>query len=156
MKELYTETAAVFRRMTRMLRRCIDKRVRMLEGGVYRSQHRLLMILGKNPNCTQIELAAELEISPAAVAVSLRKLENGGYLTREMNEDDRRSNQVAITEKGNRLICKSIRLFDEVEREMFSGFEEEELRQLYKLLQKAYNNLDRMLAEEEKEDGLSS
>lgn len=160
MKESYRETAEFFRRTDRMLRKCIEKKVRTMEEGVYRSQHRLLMILGKNPNCSQNELATVLEISPAAVAVSLRKLEKGGYITREMKEEDRRSNQVAITEKGSQLICKSIRLFDQVDRGMFDGFDDRELQQFYELLQKVHSNLDRMLSEEEqdarekKEDGL--
>lgn len=40
--------------------------------GVYQSQHRLLMHLNHHPNCSQIEIAREMEISPAAVAVSLK------------------------------------------------------------------------------------
>lgn len=162
MNELYAATAEIFRKTDGMLRKCIEKKLRMMEEEVHRGQHRLLMFLGKNPNCSQNELATVLEISPAAVAVSLRKLEKGGYITREMKADDRRSNQVAITEKGNQLICKSIRLFGEVEQGMFAGFNDKELQQFYELLQKAYSNLNKVLSEGErqdaqgkKEDGLS-
>lgn len=142
----YRETAELFRRTDGRLRRCIEKELRELEEEVYRSQHRLLMRLGKNPNCAQNELAASLDISPAAVAVSLRKLEDGGYIKRVTNADDHRSNQVTITDKGNDLIHKSIGLFNKVEQGMFAGFEEEELESFYRLLQKAYQNLERMLA----------
>ncbi len=149
MRELYRETAELFRRTDCRLRRCIERELRRLDEGVYRSQHRLLMRLGKNPNCAQNELAASLDISPAAVAVSIRKLEDGGYLKRVMNADDHRSNQVTITDKGNELICKSISLFDKVEQGMFEGFEEAELESLYRLLQKVYQNLDKKLGDGE-------
>lgn len=152
MEELYRTTSELFRRTDGRLRWCIEKELRSLDEEVYRSQHRLLMMLGKNPNCSQNELAAVLGISPAAVAVSLGKLEKGGYIKRETNLDDHRSNQVAITEKGNQIICKSIGLFDKVERKMFDGFEKEELEAFYAFLQRVYGNLDRMFLEEERDN----
>ncbi|MCM1040313.1 MAG: MarR family transcriptional regulator [Roseburia sp.] len=149
MKELYAATAELFRRTDGMLRRCIGKKLRTLEEEVYRSQHRLLMRLGMNPNCSQNELAASLDISPAAVAVSLGKLERSGYITRETNTDDHRSNQVAITEKGDRVIRSSILLFEEVESAMFRDFSEEEIRQFQAFLSRAYCNLENMHIEKE-------
>lgn len=127
-----------------MLRRCIEKKLRTLDEEIYRSQHRLLMHLGRNPDCSQNELAARLDISPAAVAVSLNKLEKGGYIARKTNSDDHRSNRVAITDKGNRIIQDSIRFFDEIDRGMFGGFMPEEMEQFHELLERAYRNLGRM------------
>lgn len=144
MKEQYMAASELFRRTDGMLRRCIEKKLRTLEEEIYRSQHRLLMMLDKNPNCSQNELAAILEISPAAVAVSLGKLEKSGYIAREINTDDHRSNQVAITKKGDHVIQKSIRLFEEVECMMFEGFDEEEMKRFCASLQKACGNLERM------------
>lgn len=144
MTKLYNATADLFRRTDFMLRRCIGKKLRTLDEEIYRSQHRLLMHLGRNPNCSQNELASKLEISPAAVTVSLNKLEKGGYIAREMNSDDHRSNRVSITDRGNQVISRSIQLFDEVERGMFEGFEPEEMEQFYEFLQRIYHNLSRM------------
>lgn len=148
----YQAAADIFRRTDGLLRRCIGKKLMTLDETIYRSQHRLLMRLGKNPNCSQSELASSLEISPAAVAVSLGKLEKCGYIERETNAEDHRSNQVKITERGGRIICNSIRMFDEVEQRMFAGFSPEEIEQLYQLLQRAYDNLNQILQEEKGED----
>lgn len=144
MEGLYHSTAEIFRRTDGMLRRCIEKKLRTLDEEVYRSQHRLLMMLGKNPNCSQNELAIILDVSPAAVAVSLGKLEKNGYITRETSTDDRRSNHVSISEKGNRVIQSSIKLFDEVERTMFQDFDEEEIGRFQEFLRRAYRNLESM------------
>ncbi|MCM1174137.1 MAG: MarR family transcriptional regulator [Blautia sp.] len=142
--KLYNAAADTFRRTDFMLRRCIGKKLRTLDEELYRSQHRLLMNLGANPNCSQNELAAKLEISPAAVAVSLNKLEKGGYIARKTNADDHRSNRVSITDRGNQVISRSIQIFDEVESGMFEGFKTEEVEQFCGFLQRAYRNLSRM------------
>ncbi len=142
--KLYHATADIFRKTDFMLRRCIGKKLRTLDDEIYRSQHCLLMNLGANPNCSQSELAAKLEISPAAVAVSLNKLEKGGYIARRTDADDHRSNRVSITDRGNQVISKSMLLFDEVEGGMFEGFSQEETEQFYGFLLRAYQNLSRM------------
>ena len=46
----------------RNFKRSIDKKVEST--GVYRSQHRLLMMLGRHPDCSQTELAEKMEVSP--------------------------------------------------------------------------------------------
>ena len=146
MNNSYHTTADLFRRTDFMLRRCIEKKLRTLDEEIYRSQHRLLMHLGRNPDCSQNELAARLDISPAAVAVSLNKLEKGGYNERKTNADDHRSNRVAITDRGNQIIHNSIRFFDEIDRGMFEGFTTEEMEQFRLFLEKAHENLRRMQA----------
>lgn len=145
----YQTTADLFRRTDFMLRRCIEKKLRTLDEEIYRSQHRLLMHLGKEPDCSQNVLAARLDISPAAVAVSLNKLEKGGYIERKTNSDDHRSNRVAVTEKGERIIRNSIRFFEEIDRGMFDGFSQEEMEQFRLFLEKAHRNLSRMQKETE-------
>ncbi len=146
MKSPYQTTADLFRRTDFMLRRCIEKKLRTLDEEIYRSQHRLLMHLGKEPDCSQNELAARLDISPAAVAVSLNKLEKGGYIERKTNADDHRSNRVAITDKGSRMIQNSIRFFDEIDCGMFAGFSREEMEQFRQFLERAHRNLSDMQA----------
>lgn len=118
----------LFRITDQTFKRSISKKVE--NTGVYRSQHRLLMILGKHSDCSQTELAEMLDISPAAVAVSLKKLEKAGYVSRQCHQTDNRVNQVTVTEKGWEKIDISIRCFRELETAMFKGFSEEELKQL--------------------------
>ncbi len=65
----------MFRRVDTMLRRYLDRKV--CHTGVYPTQHRLLMELYRNPNCSQVGLAEKFDVSAAAIAVSLKKLEKG-------------------------------------------------------------------------------
>ena len=107
---------------------------------MYRSQHRLLMILGKHPDCSQTELAERLEISPAAVAVSLKKLEKSGFISRQCQKNDNRVNQVVITEKGWEIIDQSVQYFKEMDKAFLKDFSLEELKQLEAFLARMIKN----------------
>ncbi|MBO5112261.1 MAG: MarR family transcriptional regulator [Lachnospiraceae bacterium] len=122
----------------RTLKRSISKKVE--NTGVFRSQHRLLMILGKHPDCSQTELAERLEISSAAVAVSLKKLEKSGFISRQCQENDNRVNQVVITEKGWEIIDQSVQYFKEMDKAFLKDFSLEELRQLEAFLERMIKN----------------
>lgn len=138
MEEQYHRIIHLLGVTDRTLKRSIAKKVE--KTGVYRSQHRLLMILGKHPDCSQTELAERLEISPAAVAVSLKKLEKSGFISRQCQENDNRVNQVVITEKGWKIIDLSTQYFKEMENAFLSDFSEEELKQLQSFLERMIKN----------------
>ena len=114
------------------------------ETGVYHAQHRLLMEIARNPSASQNDIARTMDISPATVAVSLKKLEKGGYIRREMDEGDNRLNKIIITGKGREVVETSRRIFELTDRKVLDGFTEEEKRTLFALMQKINANLDKM------------
>ena len=140
-KELQHQIVNLFRQSDHEMKRVIGKKVE--DTGIYRSQHRLLMILGKNPDCSQTAIANKLEISPAAVAVSLKKLEKAGYITRSCDAEDNRMNHVVITDKGKKAIDQSILYFQEIEDAMFEGFSQEELETYAAFLGRVIQNEER-------------
>ena len=140
-KELQHQIVNLFRQSDQAMKRVIGKKVE--DTGIYRSQHRLLMILGKNPDCSQTAIANKLEISPAAVAVSLKKLEKAGYITRSCDAEDNRMNHVVITDKGKKAIDQSILYFQEIEDAMFEGFSQEELETYAAFLGSVIQNEER-------------
>lgn len=135
---LERSASSKFRRADAAFKRLIERRVK--DTGVYRSQHRLLMHLRWRPNSSQVALAEHLEVSPAAIAVSIKKLEKGGYIRRETDVSDSRVHQVTVTEKGEQVIRRSISMFQEVEAQMFDGFSDDELRQMEDFLERIYHN----------------
>lgn len=110
--------------------------------GVYRSQHKILMQISEFPNLSQKELADMSEVSTATIAVSLKKLEKGGYIKRLVDERDNRYNQLCITQKGRQVIEKSHQIFREVDKAMFAGFSEDEYKELENILDRIYENLE--------------
>lgn len=125
---------------------------RLNRTGVYRSQHQLLMCIADNPGVSQKRLAQIQHVSSATVAVSLKKLENGGYISRVADEKDNRYNQICITGKGQAVVEKSICCFREVERQMYEGFSEEELDLFFQYLERVRRNLEKSLEKTEEEE----
>ena len=114
------------------------------ETGVYHAQHRLLMKISNDRNVSQKALAAAFEVSTSTIAVSLKKLEKGGYIKRETDTGDNRFNRITITEKGLSVIEQSKQIFSEADEKLFEGFSDEEKNTLAFLLQKLDNNLSKM------------
>ena len=120
--------------------------------GVYRSQHQLLMFIADNPNASQKEIARFSQVSPATVAVSLKKLEHGGYIQRMVDEHDNRYNKICITEKGRTVVENSVRWFQKVENAVFEGFSAEEMATMQEFLNRMQQNLNSLLPETEREE----
>ena len=75
------KTIQAFIKADIMHRRAIEQWA--TDAGMHRSQHRMLMYLTRCKGTpSQKDLAKHFDISPAAVAVTLKKLENDGYIER--------------------------------------------------------------------------
>ncbi len=132
------------RRLTRSHHKICEKRLGSL--AIHRSQHMLLMHLSrlKEPP-SQKELAEHLEVSPAAVAVSLKKLEAEGYIARSATEDDSRINEITITPKGREIIEESRRILDGIDAEIFAGIGHDELLRCIETLGRIEANIKVLL-----------
>ena len=140
-----------FRRCNRLLRRTVEKRVAIT--GVYDSQHRILITLYHEPNICQKEIAKRMGISPASVAVSIKKLEKAGYLKKNMDETDNRLNKVVLTDKGMEVVKKSHIIFAEIDRAMFKDFSEEDMAKATEILDRIKENIKAYCKEKDIEEG---
>lgn len=114
------------------------------ELGIHRSQHHVLMHLSKEDCCpSQKALAEHFKISPAAVAVTLKKLEENGYISRSSPKDDIRLNSITLTDKGRDIVNKSRQLFDETDYAMFEDFTQEDYTRLEECLRKMTAGLEK-------------
>lgn len=112
------------------------------ETGVYRSQYHLLMHISACENQSQKEIAEALDVSTATVAITIKKLERGGYLSKAMDEKDNRSNRIVITEKGRKVIDESHQLFAEIDDAMLVGFSHSEKEAFASYIERVEHNLD--------------
>ncbi|MBP3437646.1 MAG: MarR family transcriptional regulator [Clostridia bacterium] len=118
--------------------------------GIHRSQHMILMRLYKEDGVSQKDLAERMQVSPAAMAVSLKKMENSGYIRRAASLPDSRTKQIFITEKGKAIVEETRRYFDSIDQKMFSGIAEEDYDAAFGILEKILANLEKALQEERK------
>ena len=125
---------------TDKMHRCmIDSRAK--EIGIHRTQHRILMHLARDGMLpSQKELADRLDITPAAVTVALKKIEQDGYVERTLGQDNR-YNELRITEKGRELVKSTRQIFCKIDSSMFEGFSDEELDTYISCLEKLQANI---------------
>lgn len=138
-----------YMKTNKLHRKLLEKNLN--KSGVFRSQHQLLMYIYCHPSVSQKELAELYNVSTAAVAVSLKKLEKGGYIRRLVDAEDNRINQTVITDSGRNIVENSISFFKRVETGMFAEFSQQEMEQLHGYLSRIHKNIDRMLKETESE-----
>ena len=111
--------------------------------GVHRSQHRILMFLSsrEDEKTTQKDIAEQFGISAAAVAVSMKKLEEDGFVSRRSAFSDNRANIITLTEKGMKVVSDTQCFTHELDRATFDGFDEEEKAQFSKYLLRLCDNI---------------
>ncbi len=116
---------------------------------IHGSQHHILGALAAScGDISQKEIAKILKISPAAVAVSLKKLENGGYIKREPSEEDGRFNKTVITEEGLEVLERGKKVFSEVDKQSLDGFSPEEKKTLDSYIMRISDNLSELLGKD--------
>ena len=112
--------------------------------GLGRSAHRMMMILSESENgCSQTQLAQILEISTAAVAVTLKKMETDGYITRTADPTDSRLNTTVLTDKGKRVVAESHTAFSKIDNALFDGFSKEEMYDFEGYIKRLYANIQK-------------
>lgn len=115
--------------------------------GVFRSQHQILMYIAKYSKASQKEIADRMHVSTATIAVSLKKLEKGGYISRSAAKQDNRYNQICITPKGQAVVDGSMEVFKKVERSIFKGFTDSELKQFEEMIDRVRLNMEYLIQE---------
>ncbi len=109
--------------------------------GIHRSQHMMLMYISKNKDVSQRQIAENFNISAAAVAVTLKKLESMGFVEREASQSDSRRNHIRVSQKGMCVIDETKHIVGAIDRLMFDGFSEDEMQQLRAFSERMFNNL---------------
>lgn len=111
------------------------------DSDVYFGQPPILDALAERGVCTQNELAKTLNVSPASVAVSLRRMQKSGLIEKEADAEDLRRNFVRLTEKGKAQHAYIHKCFAEIDRKLYAGFTEEDMETLRNMLSRLCENL---------------
>lgn len=109
--------------------------------GLYVGQVPILDYVLKNHECTQREIADQLQISPASIAISTKRMQKIGLLQKAVDEDNLRRNKLTITQKGYESLstCKSE--LDKLDSQIFENINMEELEQLSVIIDKMISSI---------------
>ena len=123
------------------LKQFIAAKLRQMEVPLTPEQFILIDLLWNQGSMSQQQLADQMQKDKNSVTKLVDALERKGFVVREQNRQDRRSNTLVLTEKAQGLKHgakqKGISFFDE----MLVGISEEELRSFLVTLHKLNRNM---------------
>lgn len=100
---------------------------------------RYIMFIYDNPNCSQEDLVNMFSQSKGNIAKVLKKLEDLGYIKREINPENRRKYMLNTTEKGNDLVPKFRQVSKEWEKEV--GITDDDVELKKRIMDIAINSM---------------
>ena len=109
--------------------------------GIHPGQIPLIRVLNTHDGISQKELSDLLHIKPSTANVSVRRMENGGFVEKRPDPLDHRITRIYKTEKLCILQEQIQRIWEENEKRMTDGFSQEEMVQLGGFLDRMYDNL---------------
>ena len=116
-----------------VLRRCLTRGAAP-DIPLHHTQLPMLETILRMPDSNQAMLAERLHVTPAAIALSTKRLEKAGLVERRVDPGNRRCNQLRATEAGRRAAAVYRELFHQVDERTFSCLTEAEREQLGALL----------------------
>lgn len=116
--------------------------------GLHVGQERVLGELFAEDGLRSGELACRLGVTAATATKMLSRMESAGLVERRADPEDARCGRVFLTGKGGRLQEPLKKLREESEERLLGGLDEDERRELARLLERVRRNVER--------DGISS
>jgi len=101
----------------------------------------LLTWINSSPGCGVVDIARGLHLSPPTISVGIRRLVNGGWLERRHDANDRRLQQIYLTNKSIDFLDGLRKYQIKVFREFLSRLSPDEQDQLQALLEKAVHGI---------------
>lgn len=111
--------------------------------GLYRGQPRLLSALYEQDGQTHGELANQLNVQPATITKMVQRMEQNGFIIRRADPRDQRISRVFLTPKGTDIHNQVNQTFLEIQEDEIEGFTEEEKNNLFDLLLRVNQNLEK-------------
>lgn len=142
------EIREILHRLDLERKKMIGPKLQKLGLTVGEGQARTLFCLLKRGPMTQKELADFCMRDTATMSRNLDKLERAGLLTRESNPGCRRSFLICLTEEGKEKAEQVQQIFWELDDQIWGDIPEKEMEELYQVLLKVEENLNRTAGEE--------
>ena len=112
------------------------------EYNIGQGQVMFLLELYIQDGINQEELAEVLKIDKGTTARAIKKLEDNGFIRREKDEKDKRSNRVYLTEKGESIKENVFYILNQWDKKISEQLDKEEKELMIKLLKKVCSNIN--------------
>ena len=112
------------------------------EYNIGQGQFMFLLELYIEDGRNQEELAEVLKIDKGTTARAIKKLEENGFIRREKDEKDKRSNKVYLTKEGKEMKGNILFVLNQWDKKMSEQLDEEERELMINLLRKVCSNIN--------------
>jgi len=133
----------------------LQKEVSVLGYDLTPVQYAVLNKINNNPGIDQITLAGLIAYDRTTITSVVDRLEQRGWVTREVSNQDRRSKVIKLTTEGVKVLCKVTPAVISAQAIMLQGLEAKESEVFLSLLEKAtdaVNELSRAPLKKSKDD----
>lgn len=120
---------------------CDETRKTMEELGVPSGYKKILFHLHNMNGASQLDLAKVTRLRPPTISLTLKKMEEEGYIERRVSENDLRVVNVFLTEKGANVHIKNRERIYALDDIVMKGITNEEKKILLELLIKMRANI---------------
>lgn len=139
MNQLYAELSEKMVRIDVMRRTVMCRELYGKE--LFKGQFPIMRVICENEGCTQKFLADHLMVTPASIALSVKRLEKSGMIRKATDKTNLRCNKIYSTSKGRETMEMVREMNAALEERMFEGFTEEELLETMELIGRISDNL---------------
>lgn len=109
---------------------------KVAEMGLSRGQPKMLRFLGENDGCRQKDIAERFYLRAASVSGILDTMEKNGLIVRKINPTSRRETLIYLTDLGKEKLEQVSAFYDNLDKEVFDGFGNDEFEILEEKLEK--------------------
>lgn len=114
---------------------------KLADTGLSLGEPKVLEFLRHKNGSSQKEIAKGCQIEPASVTSIMQKMENDNLIYREKLNGNKKTSYVFLTEHGKEMAKESIRVFYEIEDELFKGINDEEKSKMIETMKKINRNI---------------
>ncbi|CAK2085499.1 MarR family winged helix-turn-helix transcriptional regulator [Vibrio crassostreae] len=136
-----TSLESIFR-LVHSLKRQMSERIESLDSEIAPMNIRVMKIITKKSPCTAIDIAHYLNRDKAQVTRLVNALINQELVKKSPNPEDKRSQLLILTNKGQEVMGKVSDIDRDMLKRMTKGMAEDELEQFRKIAKKMAQNLE--------------
>lgn len=117
----------------------LDRQLKALDISV--GQFMYILYICQHEGASQEQMASVMRIDKGAIARTTRQLLDGGYITREVAQEDRRQYRIYPTDKSRKIQQEMVEISAEWEKQLTSALTDIEADILRSLLEKVVTTL---------------
>ena len=136
-----TSLESIFR-LVHSLKRQMSEQIESLDSEIAPMNIRVMKIITKKSPCTAIDIAHYLNRDKAQVTRLVNALINQELVKKYPNPEDKRSQLLILTNKGQEVMSKVSDIDRDMLKRMTKGMTEDELEQFRKIAKKMAQNLE--------------